>query len=720
VPDNIELLRHLAAALRIEIGYRDIKGRFHEASPETLKALLDAFDVATDNQDAMRASLLALDESEWRCVPAACVTWEDEIIVPVNLSVSQEARGIQWRVALENGTVRSGEIAPDALNAWERKVIGGEPITRYRFALPGLPLGYHRLFIETGKISAETALIVAPRRCYVHPQLLEKKSWGISLQLYGVRSQRNWGVGDFTDLRETVRWATKRGANVIGLNPLHATFSAAPEIYNPYASNSRLFLNPLYLDVAAITDLHNTWNDEGSETKLIAACDPLRDCNLVDYATASGTKQEVLQRAFAYFRTAIRENPHQPRASEFRRFCAEKGTSLRNFGLFESLAEVQGSYDWKSWPASLRDPASPAVEAFARTHGDRVMYFQYLQWQAHYQLAAASAHARDEGMAIGLFGDLALGSDPDGFDVWNHQKIFAHKIHIGVPPDQFNKRGQEWGIAPLDPRALRVTGYEYFSTLLSANMQHFGALRVDHIMGIQRLFLIPAGAPPEEGTYLQYPREELLAILALESHRHRCTIIGEDLGTVPDDFRPRMSDANVLSYRVLYFERNNGSFRRPRDYSTLSLACVTTHDLPTLHGFWHLDDLELQFELGSLTEEEFRDARTTRARDKELLLQALADEDLIAAEVVSSETIEKPLTAELATAIHLYLARSTSMLFMAQMEDLIGEKNQANLPGTTHQYPNWRRKLSKTLEQISRSPAVDSTCAVLARERPRR
>jgi (1->4)-alpha-D-glucan 1-alpha-D-glucosylmutase len=712
MPDG-DLLRQLARANGIETDYWDIQGQHHEASSKTLRALLQALDVPAQNDDAMKASIAATEDRAWRLAPPVCVCWEDDISITISLTAHEASRPLRWHVVQEDGAVHKGDVAPGTLIVGESGTMRGEPRTRFRLTLPNLPLGYHRFRLERSSPTSDTMdipLIVAPRRCYLPPHFDKQKYWGLSVQLYGLRSDRNFGVGDFSDLDELCAWASQRGADAVGLNPLHAGFSNAPERFSPYAPNSRLFLNPLYLDIAEIAEFQNAW-DRDVSSKLIAAFASLRNMTLVAYAAVSRAKMEALGQLFAHFRSDVAQNSVHPLSMQFQAFRASGGESLQRLAAFEALAEAQGTYHWASWPPGLRDPTSPDVVQFAQAHGERVAFFEYLQWHADRQLSRVAAR-RD--MKICLYGDLAVSSDSDGFDVWNDQTVFALEARIGAPPDPFNERGQEWGIVPLNPNALRETGFAYFSALLRANMRHFGALRIDHAMGLERLFWVPAGASPSEGAYVRYPREAMLAILALESNRNQCVVVGEDLGTVPEDFRPRMAEANVLSYRVLYFERDGAGYRSPRNYPNLAVACATTHDLPTLKGFWSAIDIRLRFELGRLTEQEFEQAQTERTTEKQALLQALAGEELIA---TSTAAEVDTLTPSLVQAIQVYLARSAAILFMAQMDDLAGENCQANLPGTHDEYPNWRRKIAKTLAQLAHDPEIAAMCEAIAQER---
>jgi (1->4)-alpha-D-glucan 1-alpha-D-glucosylmutase len=506
----------------------------------------------------------------------------------------------------------------------------------------------------------------------------------------------------------------------VGINPLHALFPDEPEHASPYTPSSRLQLNPLYLDPVAIPDFQECElaRDLVGSDDFGAALAAARRGDLVDYTAAATLKGRVLEELYLWFRRThlLRDSA---RADDFRHFQAGGGRRLRDFSAFQALTEFFGHRRWWEWPEAYRDPASEKLAEFSRHHDERLEFSQYLQWQSDAQLAAAHRRAEALGMTPGIYRDLAVGVDPDGVDAWAEQEVITWGSRIGAPPDPFNPMGQEWGLLPLRPRMLRKTGYDYFIAALRANMRSAGALRIDHAMGLRRMFWVPVGEDPVSGAYVRYPHEDLLGILALESHRHRCVVIGEDLGTVPEGFRERMAAAGTLSYRVIYFEKDADRFKRPAEYSGLSLACASTHDLPTLVGFWEERDLTLRKRLGLYASEEAQlEEDRARDRDRRLLLQALAAEDLLPASVDPERPGETAMTRELMHAVHAYLARSPACLLMVQIDDLLGEADQINLPGTVSERPNWRRKLSCELEDVAADATVRALAEALRRARP--
>jgi 4-alpha-glucanotransferase len=577
-----------------------------------------------------------------------------------------------------------------------------------------IPWGYHHLEIEPG--SATTILVVSPGRCWLPPTVAEgRRLWGIAAQLYLLRSATDWGIGDFGDLRSLVELAAAQGADVIGLNPLHAMFTDNPEHASPYSPSSRLLLNILNIDVMAITELLHC-----SDTRELivserfrADLEACRAGRMVDYAKVTDLKLTVLERLFDHCRTAT----DQTRWQAFKAFRREQGDVLERNCLFLALREHfagrdPAQADWHAWPEEYRDPASPAVSAFAEENRQRLDFLLWLQWVADQQLGAAAAAAAARGMVIGLYRDLAVGADRAGAETWADAAAVVSGAQVGAPPDIYNPAGQDWGLPPFHPHALREEGYRSFIDLIRANMRHAGGLRIDHVMGLQHLYWVPQGQKPSAGAYVRYPMEDMVGILALESHRQHCLVVGEDLGTVPEGFRERMAEANILSYRVLFFEQDGatGDFLPPDAYPHLALAVVGSHDLPTLRGWWEGRDIDLKARLGLYPEpEEAGRQREARERDRTALLRALRCEHLLPE--------GEPDIRALVRAAHAFLARSPSLLAMAQIDDLTDEADPVNVPSTSDEHPNWRRRLSLTLEELASRPRFVDIAEIFRAER---
>ncbi len=550
------------------------------------------------------------------------------------------------------GELVADEVASSYLDVWgNQKPI--EPEVRAALAK------------AMGPARKARALRLEGGRCY-QPQILEERRlWGFMAQLYGLRSERNWGIGDFSDLRRLIEISAGLGAALVGVNPLHATQGS------PYSPSSRHALNVLYIDVEAVAGFSKS-------AKLEKQLANLRDCELVDYEAVRKLKLDCLEKLFSGKKPELRTK------------------ALRDFAVFEALREEFGG-GWQSWPEGFHNPSSRDVAAFAKKRSARVAFHAWLQKLARAQLDAAQRRAHELGMPLGLYVDLALGADRGGAEVWSDQEAYAVGASCGAPPDEFNPLGQDWGLPPYSPRALRAKAYRPFIELLRATMPTGGALRMDHVMALSRLWWIPQGQKPGRGGYVNYPFEELLAVLAAESRRARCLVIGEDLGTVTPEMRAALTAAGVLSYRPLLFEKDHaGEYSPPGAYPREALVCVTTHDLPTWRGYWDAHDLKLRQRLGMSVN--FHNELEAREKEKKKLAAALDREGL-------------DLSAR---AAHAFIARTPSKLAMLQPEDVLGMQDQANLPGTVDQHPNWRRKLPLALERWGDEPRVAGLAEIMA------
>mgnify|MGYP001200802758 CR=1 FL=1 len=741
-----DLLRLLADRAGIVADYHDIAGTQHVTTDETRRSILSAMGFRVGSREELIEELTVWDHRPWLrgCEPVHVVRFGREVgiwSVHVPCEVSDDAvLQVRWSLQLESEEQpREGTEGP-GLRIEETRVIRGRRFVRVALSIPpDLPLGYHSATASatagSAKVEATCCFIVAPERCYVPDQLRHgARWWGLALQLYSLRSDRNWGIGDFGDLDSVVKWTGRQlGAAVIGLNPLHALKNTTPYHISPYSPSSRLFLNDVYIDVEQIAEYHTTAEVKAclADPSFRARIDAARRGAFVEYDMVRSIKREVLDlcyRGFLQEHFEGEEPDLQPRTERgwtFRRFAEREGESLTSYALFQALEESlqaeQGvSATWADWPEPYRNPTSEAVVAFRRRHIRRVRFFQYVQWLAAEQLLALAKKTRETGMPIGFYHDLALGSDRYGADGWRSQDVLALNADCGAPPDAFAPEGQNWGFPPLDPLRLRASGYRYVIELLRKNLRYGGAIRLDHVMALFRLFWIPRGLPASMGTYVHYRDDELLAILALESMRAKALVIGEDLGTVPDWVRERLGATGVLSYRVLYFERtHDGAWKAPAHYPAQALAVVTTHDLATLRGYWEGGDIEVRSGLGLLSSEEARTAmQSGRQWEKAGILAALKSEGLLPPGVSDDPAHVPTMTTELMEAVHHYLARSPAWIVLANIEDIIGARAQANLPGTLDQHPNWCRKLDLTVEEMTQDSRFERFAAQLRRARP--
>jgi 4-alpha-glucanotransferase len=530
-----------------------------------------------------------------------------------------------------------------------------------------LPLGYHELQgQETGEL---TRVIVAPGQCYL-PEAL--KTWGWAVQLYAVRSRKSWGMGDLGDLATLARWSAQLGAGTLLVNPLHAPLPTPAQQPSPYYPSSRLYRNPLYLRVEQVPGAARL---ERELESLVHAGRELNEAPRIDRDAIFRLKMRALAKLFARFEGD----------DAFERYRARESPLLGLYATFSVIVERHGA-NWRKWPNELRSPHHAAVARFRRTHERRVCFHEWLQWLVDEQLRGA-------GRTIPLLGDLAVGVDAGGADAWLWQDVFTERMGIGAPPDHFNTLGQDWGLLPFDPNGLRGAGYEPFIRVVRAAMRHMGGIRLDHVMGLFRLFWVPAGKKPKEGVYVRYPALDLLGIVALESVRAEAYVVGEDLGTVEPEVRAELAFRRLLSYRVLWFEKGP-----PETYPKNALATATTHDLPTIAGLWSGSDLEVQRRLRLAPNE----AGTRRLR------RSLAKLTLSSLGAPADDVIRKTYTA---------LARAPCLLVTPTLDDALAAEDRPNMPGTIDEYPSWRIPLPRKLEQIMKDPRPRRIAKVMARGR---
>lgn len=533
-----------------------------------------------------------------------------------------------------------------------------------------LPLGYHELEgLETGE---RTRIIVTPGRCWLPEDL---STWGWAVQLYALRSKKSWGIGDLGDLRTLARWSAQRlHAGMLLVNPLHASLPTLPQQTSPYYPSSRLYRNPLYL---RIEDVPGAQALERELSPLASAGRTLSTAPRIDRDAAFALKIRALEKLFARFRGS----------PSFDAYCEREAPFLDMYATFSVLAEVHGN-DRRKWPRGLSGPVDTKIRDFRRAHGKRVKFHAWLQWLVDEQLERA-------GREIALMGDLAVGVDFAGADAWIWQDLFASGMDVGAPPDEFNTRGQNWGLKPFDPGRMKRVGYEPFVRIVRSAMRHMGGIRLDHVMGLFRLFWIPQGKSPKEGVYVRYPAIDLLGIVALESVRAKAIVVGEDLGTVEDEVRDELAFRRMLSYRVLWFESVP-----PRDYPKHALAAVTTHDLPTIAGLWSGSDLRTQRALHLAPNE-----KGTRAMRRSLAK-------------LTGQGVGAPVDRVILKT-HEALARAPSVLLAPTLDDALAVERRPNMPGTVDEYPCWRLPLPRTLEQIVTDPRLPRIARVLSRRTKR-
>ncbi|HXL30486.1 MAG TPA: 4-alpha-glucanotransferase [Bradyrhizobium sp.] len=639
-----------AKNLGIQTEFLDGQGHLHVTDAEALKIILDALPV----------------HKPYRFLEQAVVIRSGR---PARTELSDAATfPLRWKILAGLKVIAAGETH-DRLIGW--------PVD--------LPAGSYRLHLtDASSFTEEAPLIVAPPRAFEGDF---DRCWLLAAQLYGVRSTRNWGIGDFTDLSGLIELAVHLGADGVGLNPLHALFDDRPADCSPYSPNSRLFLNALYIDVEKLPEFQR--GVVATSSKDIAR---LRASDTVDYIGIAELKWRGLRRAFETFKA----DSDNARRRDFEKFRAERASLLSRFACFEVLRH-KFNKPWWEWPEQWRKPDDNKLGKLrAGTDATEIEFVEFVQWTADRQLQSCRDLAARRGMKVGLYLDVAVGVQADGFDAWNEQVAISRHLAVGAPPDSLNTSGQNWGLAGFNAAGLEIKSFEPYRDMLRASVRYAGAIRLDHVLGLKRLYLVPHGFAADNGVYVQMPFEALLAATALESVAHRCVVIGEDLGTVPEGFREQIADWGIWSYQVMMFERDDqGKFRGIDHYSPNALVTFNTHDLSTYAGWRSFSDLALKRSLG-IDPGESDDARW----------QALA----MLTEVLRQYGIDRHDL----NAVVGFLARTKSRLLAISLEDLLGVIDQPNIPGTVNEHPNWRQRLPLALDEIASAIDVPALKTAIA------
>jgi 4-alpha-glucanotransferase len=626
-----------AKQLGIQTEYIDGQGHRHVTDEAALKIVIDALPVRVP----------------YRFLGEAVVIRQGQ---PSRTEISQAATlPLRWKIVAGLTVIAEGDTGDRSI-AWP----------------PDLPVGSYQLHLTDASSYTEAApLIVAPLRAFGGDF---DRCWLLAVQLYGVRSARNWGIGDFTDLEKLIELAGGMGADGIGLNPLHALFDDRPADCSPYSPNSRLFLNALYVDVEKIPEFRS--GDFSRDSETLAR---LRQSDIVDYIGVAELKWRALRFAFEKFRT----DPAVGRQQDFDNFRAERAPLLSRFACFEVLRH-KFLKPWWEWPEEWRQP-DEAKCARLRAGPDRteIEFVEFVQWNADRQLGACQRRAKTLGMKVGLYLDVAVGVHCHGFDAWNEQSAISRHLGVGAPPDPLNTTGQSWGLAGFNTAGLEIRSFEPYREMLRASMRHAGAIRLDHVLGLKRLYLVPHGFSARNGVYVQMPFEALLAVTAQESAAHRCVVIGEDLGTVPKGFRAQMADWGIWSYQVMMFERDDrGRFCGLDHYAPNALVTFNTHDLSTYAGWRSFSDLKLKRSLG------IDPGESDEARWHALTMLT----DILRHHAIDRDDLY---------AVTGFLARTRSRLLAISLEDLLGVVDQPNIPGTVDEHPNWRRRLPLAIDKMA-------------------
>ncbi len=658
-------LLRLADRAGVASRWKDVHGEWHDVAPDTLRAVLAALGLPSGTASDLEASLATLAKGSSSLPPLVTA----EAGQPIAFTIAPG----RFRLVLEDGTLRDGTAEDQDGCA----------------VLPAVDLpGYHRLTLG----GQETVLAVAPRRCFsVADAAPAARPWLLAVQLYSLRRPGDAGLGDFGALQDLIGPAAARGASGVAISPVHAQFSADPDRFSPYSPSSRMLLNVLHTRLDVPHD---------------AEAQRLEAAEFVDWPAAARKRLTALRTLFDAASPAMR--------AELDAYRTEQGDTLETHARFEALQAHYFRADtplwhWRSWPEQYRDPSSPAVAKFAADHANEVAFHAFMQWQASLSMSAAQQSARDAGMPIGLVADLAVGADSGGSHCWSRQAETLLGLSIGAPPDLLSPQGQNWGLAAFSPRGLVLNGFGAYLEMLRSTMRHAGGVRIDHALGLARLWVVPDGASAAHGAYISFPIDDMLRLIAIESHRHRAIVLAEDLGTVPDGFQERLEAAGMLGMRVLWFERHQDRFTSPRIWTKGAAAMTSTHDLPTVAGWWAGRDLEWRGKLGLLGDEANQQhEQDLRARDRSALWDTMLDSG------AAHDGLPNPNEADrIADACARHIGGSACDLAVLPVEDALALTEQPNLPGTLDEHPNWRRRLPGPAGALLDAPAVAARLAGL-------
>ncbi len=711
-----ELIDELASLCGIVLEYWDIFGNRYEASQSTKEAILRSMGFKIESNEDIAEEIKKIHLKDWMSYiePVKVLSVNNQ---PFHISVyipleefEEENLNINFAIVDEEGKRDEYRVSRDSLKIFDQKFINGRRYVKTElYDRKKREIGYYKLSVTINSsaysIVVDSKIIITPDTCYIPAELLDgrKRLWGFSLNLYSIRSEYNWGCGDFRDLGKIIEWLSCLGGSFVAINPIHALQNKVPFDISPYSPISRFYRNFIYLDINDIPDVQ-----QSAKVKSLIESEffkrelkRLRETNLIDYEAVAILKDKILRQAFDEFYEECYLQATS-RGKAFQDYLDREGELLESFSLYFVLCNKFNLSDWQQWMLEYRKISVKDLKVLVEENRKECLYYCYLQWLIDTQLEKLSS-ASAKNLSLGLIFDLATGSSRSGSDLWQYQDIFALDINVGAPPDDFNPKGQNWGFPPMIPQRLKETGYEYFIQMIKKNIKHANALRIDHALGLFRLFWIPKDSSPSEGAYVTYPSEDLLRIIALESVRNKILIIAEDLGTVGENVHEKLQDFNMLSYKLLYFERNypDPSFKMPQHYWHKALTAVTTHDLPTCYGFWRERDIEIKKELGLyLDSERYFKHLNDRKRDKKLLLKALFEQGVLQGEDLFEYYLSSEMDLTLCTAIYSYLAKTPSMLLSVSLDDILGTIDQQNLPGVVEVYPCWMQKTPLNVEEI--------------------
>ena len=716
------LVEQLAKAKKIADTYIDAWGNPATVSQESKAAVLAAMGYDVENEDNLRKQVEEEEKALWESPldPVIVVRENKDIPLTVRLPEAQGEEELAYTIKFENDARKpvKAKIEAKDFSVSETKEINGVKYVKKILTIKeDLPLGYHELTLKNNKKLGTIRLIIVPEQCYKQKPIKQGlKIWGPSVQLYTLRSEKNWGVGDFSDLANLITNLAKWGAGFVGLNPIHALYPANPDAASPYSPSSRRWINEIYINVEAVPELKKSKNakatikDASFQEKLAK----LREREFVDYAGVMKAKISVLKQIYNDY-PLLEHTDKDERAKDFAEFIKEGGDSLNQIAVYNALqasyyAEGKEAWGWPSelWDEKYKSYHSRAVKKWAEEHISEVNFYKYLQFLAAEQLEDAHAAAKDAGMAVGIYRDLAVGVSEGSAEIWSNAEIYCPKASVGAPPDVLGPNGQNWGLPPMDPNKLYCEQYQPIIDLFRSNMKSCGSLRIDHAMSLLRLWWVPPKAPASQGAYIEYNVNDMIGILALESVRNQCLIIGEDLGTVPEIMKKLLPQSGIHSYKIFFYEKNkaDGGYYSTRDYPAQAMSALTTHDMPTLRGWWHCEDLKLGRKLGVYkTDEIMNNLMVDRLSDKQKILDSLNWHGVLP-DHVNRNALYCGMDLDLDFAMQIHMCNGSCALFSTQLEDWLEMEKPVNIPGTSTEYPNWRRKLSKNINEIFADPKL--------------
>jgi len=696
-------LTQLALNHGIEPFYWDINGKKHVATEEAKIRILGCMGVAASTEAEIDQSLADYHRSRIdAALSPVLISSESSPTVEIAFDCPADrlSTPVEWEI-IDQG--RNGSFTPGDC----RKADGHDSSHGYEKRVAVLPadlaLGYHSIEFQFGGQHRRSMLLKSPNECF-YPDS-SRKLFGLALQLYSLRSDRNLGIGDLKDISDAQHDLIESGCSFVGLNPLHAVFENSGDNFSPYSPSSRFAWNALIIAHEEVPEFQNSDAARAlfSNPRFAAELKRARSASLVDYLAVWKLKLEIFEQLFLTFQEELTHGTE--RANAFRNFCDSSPPAVREYAVYAALreqllAENPAHWGWPAWPEKFRDPRGEAVRIFQEDRAGRIEFYLYLQFLADSQVRAVEAGLRRGGMEIGLYLDLALGANIGGAETWWRQDLYAFNASAGAPPDNLGPLGQNWGLPPALPAAMLRSGLSPFREAISVSTSVASAVRIDHVMSMFRLFWIPNGSTAANGAYVRYPFQELLAVLAIESQKNRCLVIGEDLGTVPDEVRDGMKKSRVLSYKVLFFSQNAERFLNPDEYAAQALVVTGTHDIPPLQGYWLGNDIEFRNKLGLFQGEEFYTLlKTMREQDKSWLFEALNR----FLKLEPGAKVPEKLSREQLIQFHEFLASTPCWLQAIQIEDLLQQVDQANVPGTVDEHPNWRRKIKKPISEILNS-----------------